>query len=87
MIVTPEPLWDSAGLILGEAPSIGWPVISLANCDSPLPLSGLTLVRTMQPAGRNVTRIRWTCTLIAGAMAGVAGAYLSIGRVGFFTEG
>jgi ABC-type uncharacterized transport system permease subunit len=38
-------------------------------------------------SGANVDRIRWSCTIFAGAMAGLAGAYLSIGRVGFFTEG
>jgi ABC-type uncharacterized transport system permease subunit len=38
-------------------------------------------------AGQNVNRIRWFCTMAAGALAGVGGAYLSVGRIGFFTEG
>ncbi len=38
-------------------------------------------------AGHNVNRIRWLCTLVAGGMAGIGGAYLSVGRIGFFTEG
>jgi len=38
-------------------------------------------------AGVRVDRIRWAGTLVAGAMAGLAGGYLSVGQLGFFIEG
>ncbi|KUO42832.1 MAG: hypothetical protein APU95_04270 [Hadesarchaea archaeon YNP_N21] len=37
--------------------------------------------------GINVFRIRYVCMGIAGTLAGLAGSYLSLGRIGFFTEG
>jgi simple sugar transport system permease protein len=37
--------------------------------------------------GINVFRIRYTCVLISGAIAGMAGAYMSIGAAGRFNEG
>jgi general nucleoside transport system permease protein len=38
-------------------------------------------------AGVSVAKIRWIGTLVAGAMSGVAGAFLSIGQLGLFVEG
>jgi simple sugar transport system permease protein len=38
-------------------------------------------------AGVRVTRIRWLGTLAAGALAGMAGGFLSVGQLGFFIEG
>jgi general nucleoside transport system permease protein len=38
-------------------------------------------------AGVSVTRIRWIGTLTAGAMAGLGGAFLSVGQLGLFVEG
>jgi general nucleoside transport system permease protein len=38
-------------------------------------------------AGVRVTRIRWVGTLVAGALAGLAGGFLSVGQLGFFIEG
>jgi simple sugar transport system permease protein len=38
-------------------------------------------------AGMSVARIRWIGTLTAGAMAGLGGAFLSVGRLGLFVEG
>lgn len=37
-------------------------------------------------AGVNVRLVRWLCTLFAGAMAGIGGAFLSIGQLGLFVE-
>lgn len=37
--------------------------------------------------GINVFRIRYICVLISGAIAGLAGAYISIGSAGRFNEG
>jgi simple sugar transport system permease protein len=37
-------------------------------------------------AGISVARIRWFGTLTAGAMAGAAGAFLSVGQLGLFQE-
>ena len=37
-------------------------------------------------AGVNPSRTQWAATLIAGAFAGLAGAYLSVGSVGVFRE-
>jgi simple sugar transport system permease protein len=37
-------------------------------------------------AGVSVARVRWVGTLTAGAMAGVAGAFLSVGQLGLFQE-
>jgi simple sugar transport system permease protein len=37
--------------------------------------------------GINVYRIRYICVLISGAIAGLAGAYMSIGIAGRFNEG
>jgi general nucleoside transport system permease protein len=38
-------------------------------------------------AGMSVSRIRWIGTLTAGAMAGLGGAFLSVGQLGLFVEG
>ncbi|MFN8233133.1 MAG: ABC transporter permease [Actinomycetota bacterium] len=38
-------------------------------------------------AGVRVEGVRWAGTLIAGSMAGLAGAFLSVGQLGFFIEG
>jgi simple sugar transport system permease protein len=38
-------------------------------------------------AGVSVAKTRWIGTLVAGAMAGVAGAFLSVGQTGIFVEG
>jgi simple sugar transport system permease protein len=38
-------------------------------------------------AGVSVARIRWIGTLVAGALAGVGGAFLSVGQLGLFIEG
>ena len=38
-------------------------------------------------AGASVNRIRTVGTCVAGALAGAAGAYLSVGRLGIFNEG
>jgi ABC-type uncharacterized transport system permease subunit len=38
-------------------------------------------------AGVSVGRIRWIGTLVAGALAGVGGAFLSVGQLGLFIEG
>lgn len=38
-------------------------------------------------AGVSVARVRWAGTLVAGALAGVAGAFLSVGQLGLFIEG
>ena len=38
-------------------------------------------------AGASVNRIRTIGTCVAGALAGAAGAYLSVGRLGIFNEG
>lgn len=38
-------------------------------------------------AGVNVERMRWSGILIAGALAGLGGAFLSIGQLGLFVEG
>lgn len=37
-------------------------------------------------AGASVARVRWFGTLVAGGMAGMAGAFLSVGQVGLFQE-
>lgn len=42
--------------------------------------------RAADTAGVNVRRVQWSCTLFAGAMGGLAGALLSVGNVGTFTE-
>lgn len=38
-------------------------------------------------AGVSVARVRWAGELVAGALAGVAGAFLSVGQLGLFIEG
>jgi ABC-type uncharacterized transport system permease subunit len=38
-------------------------------------------------AGASVARVRWAGTVVAGGLAGVAGAFLSIGQLGLFIEG
>jgi simple sugar transport system permease protein len=38
-------------------------------------------------AGTSVARVRWITTLLAGGLAGLGGASLSIGQLGLFTEG
>jgi general nucleoside transport system permease protein len=38
-------------------------------------------------AGMSVSRIRWIGTLTAGGMAGLGGAFLSVGQLGLFVEG
>ncbi|MBX3096005.1 MAG: ABC transporter permease [Fimbriimonadaceae bacterium] len=41
----------------------------------------------VESGGFSVNRLRWQAALTSGAMAGVAGAYLSIGVAGSFAEG
>jgi ABC-type uncharacterized transport system permease subunit len=41
----------------------------------------------LEAAGRSVAKTRLAGTLVAGAMAGLAGAFLSVGQVGVFVEG
>lgn len=41
----------------------------------------------VETAGVSVKRVRWLGTLTAGAMAGLAGAMLSVVQLGFFIEG
>ncbi|OGO26730.1 MAG: hypothetical protein A2136_00705 [Chloroflexi bacterium RBG_16_54_11] len=43
--------------------------------------------RAADTLGINVFKIRYTCVLISGAIAGLAGAYMSIGSAGRFNEG
>jgi simple sugar transport system permease protein len=40
----------------------------------------------LDTAGISVSGVRWIATLIAGTMAGLGGAYLSIGQLGLFGE-
>ena len=42
---------------------------------------------TVETAGINVWRLRNICVLACGALAGIAGAYLSIGQLNIFVEG
>lgn len=41
----------------------------------------------VEAGGFSVNRLRWQAALTAGAMAGMAGAYLSVGVAGSFAEG
>jgi ABC-type uncharacterized transport system permease subunit len=43
--------------------------------------------RAADTLGVNVFRVRYLCVLISGAVAGLAGAYMSIGAAGRFNEG
>ena len=43
--------------------------------------------RAADTLGINVFRTRYICVLISGAIAGLAGAYMSIGAAGRFNEG
>ncbi len=43
--------------------------------------------KTVETAGINVWRLRHFCVIICGTLAGLAGAYLSIGQLNRFTEG
>jgi ABC-type uncharacterized transport system permease subunit len=43
--------------------------------------------RTAESVGASVIRLRWTGTLLAGAGAGLAGAFLSVGQTGSFAQG
>ena len=43
--------------------------------------------RAIAAAGANVLRLRTMCLLFAGAMAGIAGGYLSLADVPYFTPG
>lgn len=43
--------------------------------------------RACDTVGINVAKIRWMSILYSGAMAGIAGAYVSMGQMSFFTEG
>ena len=43
--------------------------------------------RAIASAGANVLRLRTICLLFAGAMAGIAGGYLSLADVPYFTPG
>ena len=43
--------------------------------------------RAIASAGANVLRLRTLCLLFAGAMAGIAGGYLSLADVPYFTPG
>ena len=66
-----------------------------------IPISGLILYRTTfglkisavgenpkaaDTVGINVNRVRYLCVIIGGMLAGIAGAYLTIGWVGGFTH-
>jgi general nucleoside transport system permease protein len=42
--------------------------------------------RAVDTAGISVTRLRYLCTISSGALASIAGAFLSVGIVRFFTE-
>lgn len=42
--------------------------------------------KVLDIVGKSVVRTRVTCCVIAGALSGLAGAYLSIGELGSFTE-
>ena len=54
-----------------------WGIIVRAVGESP---------RAADAAGVSIRRVQWGCTLFAGVMGGLAGAYLSIGDVGTFTD-
>jgi simple sugar transport system permease protein len=43
--------------------------------------------RAADTAGVSIRKVQWACTLFAGGMGGLAGALLSVGDVGTFTEG
>jgi simple sugar transport system permease protein len=43
--------------------------------------------RACDTVGINVNRIRYGTVLYSGAMAGIAGAFVSMGQLSFFTEG
>ncbi|WP_432989748.1 ABC transporter permease [Dactylosporangium sp. CA-233914] len=45
------------------------------------------LPEAIETAGINVNQVRWGGVLLAGALAGLGGAFLSVGQVGLFLEG
>ncbi|WP_214105874.1 ABC transporter permease [Acrocarpospora catenulata] len=45
------------------------------------------LPEAVETAGINVNRVRWGAVLIAGGLAGLGGAFLSVAQVGLFIEG
>jgi ABC-type uncharacterized transport system permease subunit len=70
--------------VLVAAPAASW---MLANTPFGLRIRAAGEDPSVAAArGVNVTRIRLACVLISGALAGLAGAQLALGEVGFFTE-
>lgn len=85
--------------VIGNALFNQIPLVYLAYCL--VPIAWFVLYRTTwgmairsvgerpeaaDAAGISVEKTRWTTTIIAGAGAGLGGAVLSIGQLGFFTE-
>jgi simple sugar transport system permease protein len=80
-------LFDQSAFVYGAfvALPLAWFVLYRTRFGLEVRAAG-EMPAALDTAGINVSRVRWIATLVAGAMAGLGGASLSLGQLGLFGE-